>query len=206
MAVSLAAPTVGAPDRTAPPAPALSDGASTSPGAIPVSPEPPFAMVRAVAGWVGLGAIGLATRADVTAVGTAYTLAAPAGALLLTVPALLVGHQYLSLHAPPAALVSTLLRGFCRSGDVALGMVPIALLFATTSSLGPVVLVLTLLGACLQGLLVTMRALSTVEAGHTPSAAWTDRGRMALLVAAWGGLYALIGLRLTWNLLSLVFA
>lgn len=199
MAVSLAAADIAAP-------PAEPSAAPPAATAVTVAPEAPFAMVRAVAGWVGLGAIGLATQADVAAVGTAYTLAAPAGALLLTVPALLVGHQYLSLHAPPAALVSTLLRGFCRSGDVALGMVPIALLFATTSSLGPLVLVLTLLGACLQGLLVTMRGLSTVEASHTPTGAWADRGRMALLVSAWGGLYALIGLRLTWNLLSLLFA
>lgn len=175
--------------------------------AAPVVPAPavplrPVEVGRAVLGWIALGAVGLATEPEALATGTAYTVAAPAGAMLLTVPALLVGHQYLNLRASPATLVSTLLLGFVRAGDVALGLVPLALLFSATSDLGPVVTVLGLLGASFQGLLVTMRRLNAAEAGCTEAAEWAVRGRMQLLVIAWAGLYALIGLRLTWNLLA----
>jgi hypothetical protein len=117
----------------------------------------------------------------------------------LTTPLLLVGHQFLNLRAPPSALVGTLLRAFCRGGDVALGLVPLAVLFAATTDLGPAILCVALLGSGLLTLLLAMRRLSTLET-RASGPDWRTAGRMTMLVLGWGALFGLIGLRLAWNL------
>jgi hypothetical protein len=118
--------------------------------------------------------------------------------MLLTVPALLVGHQYLALQAAPATLLTALLRGFTGSGRVALGLVPLLLGFAATTDIAPELAVAALLGVSLHALLLTMGRLERLEAAAHPSD-WSARGRMGLLVLGWGALYGLIGLRLAWN-------
>lgn len=161
----------------------------------------PFELTRGLGGWLLLSGLCVAGYGVTAGVGMVHTLAAPAGAALLTAPLLLVGHQFLGLRAAPTALVGTLLRAFCRGGDVALGLVPLALLFAATTDLAPGLLAAALLGTGLLTLALAMKRLLDLEAlASGPD--WAARGRMGLLVTVWGGLYGLIGLRLAWNLFS----
>jgi len=129
--------------------------ASQAPLAEP-APLRPLALLRATGGWLLLAGVALAAAPAALAESAPLTLAAPAGALLLTVPALLVGHQFLNLRAAPSALLGALLRGYCGAGDVALGLTPLALLFSATSGLGPLILMLTVGGAGVQAVAVTL--------------------------------------------------
>lgn len=160
----------------------------------------PVELLRGIGGWVVLAAVSLAGEGAQVGGGVLHTVAAPVGALLLTVPALLVGHQFLDLRSSPSTLVGTLLRGFCRAGDVALGLTPLALLFSATSDLAPYLLVVGLLGASLQTLVVSMKRLERAEADASPGD-WSRRARMSALILGWATLCGLIGLRLVWNLI-----
>ena len=162
-------------------------------------------LVRATAGWLGLAAVALASSPERLGEGVPLSLAAPAGALLLTAPALLVGHQFLDLRASPRPLLGLVIGAYGRAGDVALGIIPVALLFSATSALGPVILMMGVLGASFHSLLVTWKRLIALERG-----AWSEgisisaQGRMVLLSLGWAALTALIGLRLCWDLANAV--
>ena len=172
---------------------------TASPPVTPVTPAiAPVALLRATGGWLLLAIVALAAEPVAIAHSAPLTLAAPAGALLLTVPALLVGHQFLDRKAAPGALLQALVRGYCGAGDVALGLSPLALLFSATSALGPFVLLTAVGGAGIQALAVTLLRLAAVEEAAT--ADLSARGRMALLCFGWAGLTALIGLRLAYDL------
>ena len=184
--------------------PAGGPAAAVDPARLAAPAEPglrPAELMRGVGGWVVYAAVSLAGDAGHLGGGVLHTLAAPTGALLLTVPALLVGHQFLDLRSPPGALVSALLRGFCRAGDVALGLSPLALLFSATSDIAPYLLVLGLLGTSFQTLLLSMKRLQRAEAAESPGD-WSRQARMSALVLGWAGLCGLIGLRLAWNLVT----
>lgn len=190
----------GAADRPSPRLAGPTMGALGAPLDAPLTLAP-FELTRGLAGWIALSGLCVAGYGATAAVGVVHTLAAPAGAALLTAPLLLVGHQFLGLRAAPTALVGTLLRAFCRGGDVALGLVPLALLFAATTDLSPLLLAAGLLGTGFLTLALAMKRLVDLEAlASGPD--WGARGRMGVLVSVWGGLYALIGLRLAWNLFS----
>ena len=168
-------------------------------------PLRPLAVLRATGGWLLLAVVALAAEPNALVESAPLTLAAPAGALLLTVPALLVGHQFLNLRAAPSALLSALLRGYCGAGDVALGLTPLALLFSATSALGPLILMVTVGGAGLQALAVTLLRLARAEDAATAEPDLAAKGRMVVLGLAWAALTALIGLRLSFDLANSLF-
>lgn len=152
----------------------------------------PVGVVRALAGFTLAGLVSGPLGGTTTLLAG---LLAPSGALLLTVPALLVVHQYLGLRAPPRALVHVIARAFCRSGDLALALAPTLLLFATTSELGPVLFALTLFGNGAFTLLGTVLDLHAAEGRHNEQLA--QRAQMFFLAVSWAGLAALIALRIS---------
>lgn len=151
----------------------------------------PMPMLRSVAGVVGLGlAAGMAGQEAALASAPAGLLTG-AGVLLLTTPALVVGHQYLRMRAAPGALIGALWDGFSRAGVVALGAVPAVALVAATSNMGPGLGLVALCGTGALGTLYAIRNLATAEteAGGSPA------GGVGIAVL-WAGLAFLIGLRL----------
>lgn len=144
----------------------------------------------------GFGLLGLVAALGGSAeVGRAPVgLVSAAGALVLTVPALLVAHPFLSLKASPNALVAAIARPFARVGDLALGLVPTLLLFRATSGLAPALLCFLLLGLAVLGFSLAVRHLVAAERAASPEL-WAV-GKMTLLAWAWSGLAFLIGARL----------
>lgn len=150
----------------------------------------PVALLRGLAGYAALGVVGTLGGDDALA-GSPVALVTAGGMLLLTVPALLVAHQYLRLAAPPTAILAALARTFARCGDVALGAVPAVLLFTATSALGGPMVALLLGGIALLGFALAVGRLARAE-----TLAHGGPARMGLLAVAWCGLSALVGLRL----------
>lgn len=146
-------------------------------------------LLSAAAGWILAGvATGLGAPApEIAARSVPAGLVVGLGALLLTGPALVVGHQFLGLSARPADLAAGLAEGFVRSGRFAAGFAPFLAFFALTTSLW-------LPAAALVGALAAIVALGRATAGlrraEAPSA------RMDGLVLAWGALASLVTLRL----------
>ncbi len=144
---------------------------------------------------VGFGVAGL-SASNLTSLTTVEAgLLAPAGALLLTVPALLVVHQYLGLLAPPRELLHVIARAFVRSGELALATTPILLLFSATSAQGPPLFFLLLFGNGAFTLAGAVLDLHSAEERH--SAGLAKRAEMFCLASAWAGLAALIALRIS---------
>lgn len=158
----------------------------------PISFPTPLAFVRGLAGYALLGVVAALGGPEVVHHGGAGLISG-AGALVLTVPALLVVHPFVGLRAPPEALVAAILRPFARVGDVCLGLTPALLLFRATSGLAPALLALALFGSAILGFSLSIRELVRAEPGAV--------GRMTLLAWAWSGLAALIGARLAIGLL-----
>jgi len=156
---------------------------------------------------VGRAVIGFALIGLVTALGSSglegATRVLPAalvvdlGALVLTGPALLVGHQYLGLEAEVTELVGVLSWVFCRAGTVALGLCPALLFFSATSGLAPSLLVLSLVGITGMALLDGYSGLLSAERAAGSEDSQRMRAvKMQGLVLFWMGLTALVGLRL----------
>lgn len=163
---------------------------------------PPVAHVLgAVAAMAAVAAAAALGAADVgTLVRAIPALVAPAlGAAVLTAPALLAVHQFLGLDAPPERLVAAIARALVAGGRVALGLVPIALLFAVTSGLWPLVLVLAVL---VPG--VTMTAVALVGLRGAETTAPVMPPRFALLLVGWAGLWLAIALRIAVSMAQLV--
>jgi hypothetical protein len=155
------------------------------------------AAMAAVACAAALGA------ADVgTMVRAIPALVAPAlGAAVLTAPALLAVHQFLGLDAPPERLVAAIARALVHGGRVALGLVPIALLFAVTSGLWPLVLVTAVL---VPGITMTAVALVGLRAAETAAPVMSPR--FALLLVGWATLWLAVALRIAISMAQLVVA
>lgn len=150
----------------------------------------PADLARGLAGYVLLGLVGGLTGDDPVAAAPAAAVTA-GGMLLLTVPALLVAHQYLRLSAAPASLLGELARTFVRCGELALGALPVVLLFAATSALGGPVATLVLAGLAGMGFTLATRRLVRAEA-RADGSAW----RMSVLAVGWCALAAMVGLRI----------
>lgn len=172
------------------------DPALATPAAAPTDPvelPSPLAFGRALGGYALLGVIAAlggaegASQAPVSAVSTV-------GALVLTVPALLVAHPFLSLRAAPEALLGAIARPFARVGDLALGLVPTLLLFRATSGLAPLLLAAMLVGLACLGFSLAVRHLVQAERSANPD--YWAVARMSMLAWAWSGLALLIGARL----------
>jgi hypothetical protein len=167
----------------------------------------PATVGRAV---LGFGALGLTAALGSSDLGGAMRILPTAlvvdlGALVLTGPALLVGHQYLGLEAPVPKLAAVLSNVFCRAGTVALGLAPALLFFAATSGLAPALHVLFLAGIATFALTDVWTGLLSVERAavvpdETPRARTLRDARMHLLVLSWMVLTSLVGLRLGFHL------
>lgn len=156
------------------------DVSETAPG---VSPP---ALVRGLAGFAFLGLAG-AMGGDETLRAAPSALTTGVGMLLMTVPALLVGHQLAGLQSAPEALVAALARVFSRCGDIALAAVGVVTLFSATSGLGPAVFSIVATGIAGLGFALVTRTLARME---------SNTFSMLALTLGWALLAALIGARI----------
>ncbi len=132
--------------------------------------------------------------------GTIVLLASLFGATLLTAPALLALHQFLQLSARPEAMVSALAHALVSGGRVAMGVAPVGLFFAATTSQWPLIL---MAGFALCGIVtatVAVRSLRAVEAVAGPVAP-----RFSALLYGWAGLTTLIALRIGFDVIVMTF-
>jgi hypothetical protein len=183
----------------------LSDVENVAPRPAPPRPDTPAGQEVLLA-LAGLGALGLAAGLGSGDTTTALRAAPSAlmigmGSLVLTGPALVVGHQFLGLEARPEALAGALARGFAVAGRLALGLAPVMLFFSATSWLWSPVFCALLLGIGGVGFASTARRLREAECGDA-------RGvhRIDGLVLAWTGLAVLIALRIAWDVANFVVA
>lgn len=173
-----------------------------------VAPLTPVDLARGLAGYLLLPAVGVVAlgvrTGDPAALAHPILLGAavPTGALLLSVPGLLVGHQVLNLRSAPTAPLAAVGRAFLRVGEVALGLCPALVLFTLTTGSAPALMLAALAGLGLSFLLLSTRALDREEA--RASAELGPRLKMAFLARAWAGLVLLVGLRLYWDLAALL--
>ncbi len=194
------------------PAPAVSPRpAASSP---PLVLRPPLLQVRCLpapvplerleARQILLGALGYVMLPLVGVMGhgggeVSAALAPPVAALFLSVPSLLTGHQFLSLHASPADLVRDIAHVFVGCGKLALGLVPMVALYSATSAMGPMGLVVCLVAIGLAGVELSRRRLVRRE-GLAARTAGTETAKnqlqMDVLAVAWAGLALLIGARM----------
>jgi len=117
-----------------------------------------------------------------------------AGAIILTTPALLVGHQYLNLRAEPRQLLHVLAQTLCQAGDLALGLVPTLGLFVLTTNITPLLFALAFSGVGSLALSLGFIRLQQVERSAGGGIGATVG--MAGLALGWAILTGLIGLRL----------
>lgn len=172
------------PDVWARPQPPADDAPPVEPG----FHSNPWAWARAIGGFSALGlATAVSGPVEVAAASPAGLVTA-VGVLLLTAPALVVGHQYLGMKAAPAALLGALVDAFARAGAIALGAAPAVLWLGVMSDLAPLAGRLALVGAGSFGLLRAMGGLVDAERRAGGSA--------LALATAWGGLAAIVALRL----------
>lgn len=186
---------------------ATGSGAGSSPASSPATLElPPTHSLPTVLGALGgMALLGLATTlgsgaVEVIAPGTVLLLASLLGATLLTAPALLALHQFLKLSARPEAMISALAHALVAGGRVAMGVAPVGLFFAATTSQWPLVL---LAGFALCGVVTAMVAVGSLRA--VEAAAGSPSARFGGLVLGWAGLTTLIALRIGFDVLKLVF-
>jgi hypothetical protein len=179
------------------PEPAAPPAAAPAPVPAPEAPPEPIGLPEVATALVGLLAFGATTVIGTGGVGVAHTTPALAvgavGALVLTGPAIVVGHQYLRVATPASSVVEQLARGLVAGGRLAWGVVPAALFFAATAP-GSWPLVLGAfgagVGAALLGAAVT--GLSRLAPGH---AAWHSA------IGLWACVCTVIALRLVATLL-----
>lgn len=155
-----------------------------------MSPPSLLAVGRAALGFLAFGGAAAVGGDFASATQTAPSgLAIHFGAFALTGPTLLVVHPFLGLEAKPDALVAVLARAFVRAGELALGLTPLVVFFATTTTIaGPLFLVLLtfLGGAALLGAaheLVATEALATgTETARIDRMRWLAGGWCLLTV------------------------
>jgi hypothetical protein len=121
------------------------------------------------------------------------------GAVVLTAPALLAVHQFLGLDAAPERMIAALARAVDHGGRIALGLVPLALFFAVTTGLWPLVLAAAVV---LPGLAMTAVALLGLREAET--AAEVMPPRFALLLVGWAVLWLAIAVRICVSMAQLV--
>lgn len=193
-------------DATAFPPPAsesrpMPPTSTTEPTPAPAPSVP--AVLTSVAAMTLVSAAAALGAADASVVLRALpALAAPAlGALVLTAPALLAVHQFLGLDAPPERIVAALGRSVVAGGSVALGLVPVVLFFAATSTLWP----LALAGA-VAGPGIAMAAVAILGLRDAETSALVMPPRFALLLLGWAVLSLAIAGRIAVSMAQLVIA
>jgi hypothetical protein len=175
---------------------------STWPPAVAIVATPSVPAVLSSIAAMGLVAAAAALgSADPSVVARALpALAAPAlGALVLTAPALLAVHQFLGLAAAPERLVAALGNAVVAAGRIALGLVPVVLFFAATSTLWPVALAAAV---AVPGIAMACVAIMGLRDAET--AALVMPPRFAFLLVGWSCLALLIALRISVSMAALV--
>ena len=173
-------------------------GGEAGAGVLPagVGALPAGAVARAAGGFALAGlAVGLGASDPETALRTVPAgLVVAGGTLVLSGPALLVGHQMLGLGGAPGALVGALADGFARAGRLAAGLSPALAFFSLTTDLwiGFGALAALAIGAIGFGWAATN--LHAVE----------RRAPMDVLVFGWSALAMLVSLRLALDVADLV--
>ena len=165
---------VSAPSRRGPVAPPMPSGRALLAG------TGGFLLAGASAG-IGATAPEIALRAVPSG------LAVGVCTLLLTGPALVVGHQSLGLDARPADLGAALADGFVRAGRLAAGLAPALAFFALTTGLSGAAAAVVAAAAGAAGFGWSAVGLRAAEPGAR---------RMDALVVAWTALAGLVALRL----------
>lgn len=162
----------------------------------------PAAMGRATLGFLALGVTAaLGGDGGLTAANLAPSgLLVQAGAMVLTGPAMLVGHQFLGLEASVPSLVNAMAGAFVRTGTVALGLVPAVLYFSATSGLGPFMFGMAMVGMGLNGLFDATAGMRTAELQAGEGNGALRDAKMTMLALGWAGLTGLIGLRIAFHL------
>ncbi|MCA9701653.1 MAG: hypothetical protein KC431_29300 [Myxococcales bacterium] len=175
--------------------------ANTWPSATPIPTTPDVrapALLGALAGLLALG--------GAAALGVPELQAAPRmvpsvllveiASLVLSSPALIALHQFMGLAAGPEALAAALGRALIHGGRVAAGLAVLVLFFSATTSLGTLMVVLSL-GAV--GVFTTATAwaeLERAELAASPSQVRRSVApRFTLLLLGWVGLGWVIALR-----------
>ena len=180
----------------------LAEWVDVDPVEAELSPLDSRDLALGLAGYLALPVVGLLDVAGPGLLPTA--IAPPIAAMLLSVPSLVVGHQYLGLSASPRDLMADVGRVFVQTGRLALGLVPAVGLYAATTGLGPAALALALTGIGLASVELARRRLIRRErATHAAGPPTTpgQRLRMVLLATAWAALALLIAARLGATLL-----
>jgi hypothetical protein len=116
------------------------------------------------------------------------------GALVLTAPAVVVGHQYLRVDTPVSAVVDRIAAGLGAGGRLAWGIVPVALFFAATAP-GSWRLVLAALCGGVVAVLLGRAAVGLDRLAP-------GRATWRLAVVAWVAVTLAIGLRLVATLIG----
>lgn len=176
----------------------LADWTDVAPVEADDTPLPPRTIALGLAGYLALPVVGLLDAGGGPGI-LPSAIAPPVAALLLSVPSLVVGHQYLGLSASPRDLLSDVGRVFVQTGRLALGLVPAVGLYAATTGLGSAALIVSLLVIGVLGLELARRRLIRRErAAAVPSTPPTpaQRLRMVGLATAWATLALLIAARL----------
>lgn len=191
---------MAATDATFPSAPEPWVPPAESPAAATPSVAAVLSSIAAMAAVAGAAALGAAEPAVL--VRALPALAAPAlGAVVLTAPALLAVHQFLGLDAAPERLVAALGRAVVAGGQIALGLVPVVLFFAATSTLWPVALAAAV---AIPG--IAMAAVAIMGLRDAEGDALVMPPRFALLLVGWAGLALAIAARIAASMAELVLA
>jgi len=157
----------------------------------------PGRIALGLAGYLALPVVGLLDMGGGGSLGAG--VAPPVAALALSVPSLVVGHQFLGLTASPRDLMADVGRVFVQTGRLALGLVPVVGLFAATTGLGPLALVVSLALIGLVSLELARRRLIRRERAATvdrTDVSHGERMRMVLLATAWSVLAFFIAARM----------
>jgi hypothetical protein len=112
--------------------------------------------------------------------------------VLLTAPALLIGHAFLGNKANAWSLVRAMAVGATAMGTLALGLTPIVIFFALTTPGGEVASAAALVGSLGCGLRRSWKLMRAEMPARAQGLPWFTH---ALLVDCWAILTGLIGLR-----------
>ncbi len=174
---------------------------ASAPAPTPVAAPSVLRVLLSVAAMGLVAAAAALGAADVDVLVRAIpALAAPTlGALVLTAPALVAVHQFFGLDAAPERLIVALAHAVVAGGRIALGLVPVVLFFAATSTLWPLALAAAV---TIPGL--AMACVAMVGLRDAETSALVMPPRFAMLLVGWAMLSLAIALRIAVSMAELV--
>ncbi len=163
----------------------------------PVTPPNRIDLVRGTLGFALLGlAAGVGSPELVSGLKTAPTVVVVVTVpLVITIPSLVVMHQFGQLRASPEAITAAAGRGLVRAGQLAAGLAPVVLFLALTSDIWRGALLIAMAGCAAAGLETARATLVAVVRQAGPQIP-LERLRMGALASGWMLLCGLVGLRM----------